>query len=195
MSYSLVRSYLGFGKKDRNYRQGPSLSCVFLLLPIEISMASPKQILLFGDQTADVCPEIRYLTLESKHSWNLHSFLQNVTDLLQFEITKLGTRERERFRNFDSLISLAESHENGGLDVVVSTVLLCVAQLGLLILQEPPTPRGYFDIVKLTMKAPGFRRMIPLSSRPSDLLSSRLLASAQVYSPPQRLRQQSPRKG
>ena len=96
-------------------------------------MASHKRVLIFGDQTVDVYPDIKHLTQQSKHLLILQTFLQNASDVLQSETAKLHTRERERFRAFDSILGLAESHVNGTLDVVISTVLLCVAQLGSLI--------------------------------------------------------------
>ena len=97
-------------------------------------MTSQSRVLLFGDQTVDVYLDIKYLTHQSKHSLTLRTFLQNASDVLQSEIAKLNRWERERFRAFDSILVLAEVHVNGGLDVVISTVLLCVAQLGSLIL-------------------------------------------------------------
>lgn len=97
-------------------------------------MVPHTKILLFGDQTVDVYPEIKHLTRQSKHSLTLHTFLQNASDVLQSETAKLNAQEREKIRAFDSILTLAEANANGGLDVVTSTVLLCVAQLGSLIL-------------------------------------------------------------
>ena len=97
-------------------------------------MTLQSRVLLFGDQTVDVYPDIKYLTQQSKYSLTLRTFLQHASDVLQSEIAKLHRWERERFRAFDSILVLAEVHVNGGLDVVISTVLLCVAQLGSLIL-------------------------------------------------------------
>ena len=97
-------------------------------------MASPKRVLLFGDQTADVYTAIKDLARQSRQSLTLHTFLQTASDALQSETAKLHTRERERFQAFDSIVSLADAHVNGPLNVVISTVLLCVVQLGALIL-------------------------------------------------------------
>lgn len=97
-------------------------------------MVSPKRVLLFGDQTGDVYTAIKYLARQSRQSLTLRTFLRNASDVLQSETSKLHTRERERFPPFDSILSLAEAHANGRLDVVLSTVLLCVVQLGALIL-------------------------------------------------------------
>lgn len=97
-------------------------------------MALRKRVLLFGDQTVDVYPAIKLLTRLSKHSLNLRTFFRNASDVLQLEIAKLHTNEREKFQAFVSILDLAETRVDGNLDVVVSTVLLCVAQLGSLIL-------------------------------------------------------------
>ena len=96
-------------------------------------MASIKRILLFSDQTVDVYPAIRDLFRQSRHSLTLQTFLRSSTDALQIETAKLHTHERRRFQCFDSILCLAEPHVNGHLDVVISTVLLCVVQLGALI--------------------------------------------------------------
>ena len=96
-------------------------------------MPSSKRILLFGDLTADTSTAIKDLTRQSRQSLTLRTFFQNVTDALQTEIAGLHTRERQRFHAFDSILGLAEAHDNGRLDVVVSAILLCAAQLGTLI--------------------------------------------------------------
>ncbi|KAL8701306.1 MAG: hypothetical protein Q9201_004977 [Fulgogasparrea decipioides] len=103
-------------------------------------MVSHKRILLFGDQTADIYPDIKHLTRHSKHSLTLQTFLQNASDILHSETAKLYARERKKFGAFDSILTLAEASVNGRLDVVTSTVLLCVAQLGFLILRSENDP-------------------------------------------------------
>ena len=97
-------------------------------------MTSIKRVLLFGDQSVDVYPAIKELARQSRRSLTLQTFLRNASDVLQSEIAKLHTHERERFRAFDSILSLAEPHVDGRLDVVISSVVLCVVQLGALIL-------------------------------------------------------------
>ena len=50
-------------------------------------------------------------------------------------ISKLHTSERGRFFSFGSILGLAEAYVDSGVnDVVISTVLLCFAQLGFLIM-------------------------------------------------------------
>lgn len=98
-------------------------------------MARPTEVLLFGDQTGDPYADILGLFRHSKKSQLLRKFLQNTSDALQHEISGLLPSERVRFVSFDSVLDLAEVHsKNGVKDAAVSTVLLCVAQLGNLLM-------------------------------------------------------------
>ena len=61
-------------------------------------------------------------------------FFDDVSDALQKQIALLDAFERERFASFYSVIDLAESYvASGKNDVVLSTVLLCIAQVGSMI--------------------------------------------------------------
>ena len=113
---------------------GPIELCTLTGMNLHAKMVSPKRVLLFGDQTGDVYTAIKDLARQSRQSLTLHTFLRNASDVLHSQISKLHTRERERFSPFDSILSLAEAHADGRLDVVICTVLLCVVQLGDLIL-------------------------------------------------------------
>ena len=94
-----------------------------------------KYLLLFGDQTVDSYLTIKQLARKSKDSPSLQLFFQKTVDVLQYHIGKLQIAERERFFSFDSIIGLAEAHARSGVnDVVVSTILLCIAQLATLIM-------------------------------------------------------------
>lgn len=93
-----------------------------------------SRLLLFGDQTVEAFSSIRHTFRQSRDSLPLQEFLRRSTDALQSEISKLPTSERERFSSFDTILALAEAHgKSGSNDVVVSSILLCVAQLGSLI--------------------------------------------------------------
>ena len=93
-----------------------------------------SHLLLFGDQTVEAYSSIKHLVRQSRDSPPLQDFLRRTTDALQSQISKLSPSDRERFSSFDSILSLAEAHgKTGSNDVVVSTLLLCVAQLGSLI--------------------------------------------------------------
>lgn len=92
-------------------------------------------VFLFGDQTVDSYPIIKQIARHSKSSLSLRIFFRDTTDALRNEIEKLQTSQRERFHSFSSILGLAEAHvQTGASDVVLSTVLLCIAQLGSLIM-------------------------------------------------------------
>jgi hypothetical protein len=96
---------------------------------------APSSLFVFGDQTVEAISSIRHLVRQSRDSPPLQDFLRRITDALQSEISKLSSSERERFTPFDTILGLSETHaKTGSNDVVVSTVLLCVAQLGSLFL-------------------------------------------------------------
>lgn len=98
-----------------------------------------RHLLLFGDQTVESYPTIKHLARQSKDSVTLQTFFRRTTDALQSQIAKLNVFERAGFFSFDSLLGLAEAHVQSGVnDVVVSTVLLCIAQLGCLIMYGLP---------------------------------------------------------
>ena len=98
-------------------------------------MSGHRYLLLFGDQTVDSYSTIKQLARKSKESPSLQTFFQKATDALQFQIAKLHTSERERFSSFNSIVGLAEAQAQSGVhDVVISTILLCVAQLATLIM-------------------------------------------------------------
>lgn len=122
-------------------RPNPTQS-IFKLIKLLASVCRYSQgkmaashLLLFGDQTVEAVSSIRYLVRQSRDSPPLQDFLRRSTDALQSEISKLPTSERDRFSSFDTILALAESHcKSGSNDVIVSSILLCVAQLGSLIL-------------------------------------------------------------
>ena len=97
--------------------------------------ASRSTLLLFGDQTAQIGHTIKRLYRQSRRSILLQTLFQKTTDALQCQTSKLQPFERQRFFSFESILGLAETYaETGVLDIAVSTVLLCIAQLGSLIM-------------------------------------------------------------
>lgn len=93
-----------------------------------------SRLLFFGDQTVEALSTLKQLNRQSKNSPSLQTFFRETTHALQSQVAKLYASERRRFRSFDSILGLAEAHAQSGInDVVVSTILLCVAQLGSLI--------------------------------------------------------------
>lgn len=99
-----------------------------------ISHPRNLHVLLFGDQTAasDLLAHIKDLYQQSSRSYSLRTFLQNTTDALQSSIVELSPSERKHFPDFQSILGLVQDSVAG--DVVLSTILFCIAQLGSLIM-------------------------------------------------------------
>lgn len=96
-------------------------------------MAS-ERLLLYGDQMLPNLPVIRGLVYRSRRSPLLRRFLQEATDVIQFEVSKLDRDDQESFLGFETLLSLAEG--NAKLrrpNETVNTTLMCIARLGYLI--------------------------------------------------------------
>ena len=96
-------------------------------------MAS-QRLFLFGDQMLDNLPVIRSLVYRSRKSPLLRRFLQEATEVIQFEVSKLDRDDQEAFFDFETLLSLAD--KNAQLrrpNEIVNTTLMCIARLGYLI--------------------------------------------------------------
>lgn len=93
-----------------------------------------KHILLFGDQSVETLSGIQALVRNSKTSPMARRFLQEATDVVQLEFSRLNIQEHGWDKSFDSLLGLAEDN-NGiqGPNTIVSMVLMCVGRLGQLI--------------------------------------------------------------
>ena len=97
-------------------------------------MAS-QRLLLYGDQMLPNLPVIRDLVHRSRRSPLLRRFLREATDVIQYEVSRLGRDDQESFLGFETLLSLSE--ENSKLkrpNEIVNTTLMCIARLGYLIL-------------------------------------------------------------
>ena len=98
------------------------------------AMTSISKVVLFGDQTVDPCPLIKQLCRESAHSVTLRVFLQRAYSAIRQEVALSELSDRSRFPSFDSVLALAENYsQRNEPNEAVSTVLLCIAQLGLLL--------------------------------------------------------------
>lgn len=98
-------------------------------------MARNEILLLFGDQTAQIAPVIKQLSRQSRHYLFLQILFRKATEALHREVSGLQPTERKRFSSFESILELSENYaKNGVLDAAVSTVLLCIAQLGYLLM-------------------------------------------------------------
>jgi len=94
-----------------------------------------QYILLFGDQTVELYPIVQKVVSESKKSPLLRSFLRNVTDAVQLEIASLNPIERASFREFNSVLDLAEQYRDDDDTLgIAHCVLICIARIGEFIL-------------------------------------------------------------
>ena len=97
-------------------------------------MAHPR-LLCFGDQTSDSCTRIKELYAKATQYNRLRDFLTAVDRLVRSRSSGVSTTESTNIDDYDSMDTMAEAYaQRTDYDVVVSTVLLCVAQLGGLIL-------------------------------------------------------------
>jgi hypothetical protein len=96
---------------------------------------SEHHLLVFGDQTETAIPmdELYQYSHKSKY---ISQYLQNSFDAVQSVLGSLSDSEKERFK-FESFQSLAERVRlDKSPDIVLRTLVLCVAQLGSLITYE-----------------------------------------------------------
>ena len=101
---------------------------------------APSQLFLFGDQTVEKVSAVKRLMQASRTSHLLRTFLREATGVVQIEIAKLASYERQEFLPFDNLLKLAEDNaerENMG-DEVIATTLMCISRLGEFILSGDP---------------------------------------------------------
>lgn len=98
-------------------------------------MAPKDQVLLFGDQTIELGSLTKSLCHQSSNFPTLQIFFRRVQDALQQEISIHDHSSRSILPPFESILDLAEAHvQYGERDTIVSTVLLCITQLGLVIM-------------------------------------------------------------
>ncbi|KAG4435352.1 hypothetical protein IFR05_009175 [Cadophora sp. M221] len=103
-------------------------------------MTQPMRVLVFGDQTEDPMPTIRDLYSQSHRSAFLSHFLKTAKDAVHQLACNLPTAQKRRLR-FSSFYLLAETMlDDTHPDVILRTLLLCVAQLGALILNLERDP-------------------------------------------------------
>lgn len=97
-------------------------------------MAKTNKVVLFGDQTVDPYSLIKLLHRQSAHSLVLQTFLQQAHSAVRQELATFDPLDRVNFPAFDSILALAETYsQSNDSNEAISTVLLCVAQLGLLL--------------------------------------------------------------
>ncbi|KAI6092709.1 putative polyketide synthase [Hypoxylon rubiginosum] len=108
-------------------------------------LQTTQHLLLFGDQTVEKLSSIRSLVRNSKTSPAAKRFLQEATDVVQLEFSKISKEEHGWNQDFDTLLGLAE--ENADRETpngMVATVLMCIGRLGELIVsaEQDPTILG-----------------------------------------------------
>ena len=97
-------------------------------------MTTTSRVVLFGDQTVDPCPLIKQLCRHATQSLTLQTFLQKTCFAVRQELAISELSDRSNFPSFDSILALAETYsQSQESNEAVSTVLLCIAQLGLLL--------------------------------------------------------------
>ena len=97
-------------------------------------MAMASKVVLFGDQTVDPCPLIKQLWRQSKTSLTLQAFFRTTYTALRQELAISDIFDRSKFPSFDSISTLSEAYsQSSESNQTVFTVLLCVAQLGLVL--------------------------------------------------------------
>lgn len=83
----------------------------------------------------DIVASSTELSKLARKSQFISRFLRSTNDRLKAEISRLQQKEQKCFLHFDSVLDLAEPFSKAGeVDVVVRTLLLCIIQLGSLIL-------------------------------------------------------------
>ena len=96
-------------------------------------MADRNNVILFGDQTVDPYSLIKQLYRKSRKFLTLQVLFQQTSDILRQELSALEHSDRALFPSFDSILSLAEAYsQSKGHNEAISTVLHCIAQIGLL---------------------------------------------------------------
>lgn len=97
-------------------------------------MAKQEELLVFGDQSVPSSQAAKDIIWQTRHSRLAAEFLKTTMDAIQCEVSAMNFLERARFGSFDSFLDLAETQiKQRTNDVVISTLLLCVAQLSLAI--------------------------------------------------------------
>ena len=99
-------------------------------------MASPIQVLYFGDQSVEPYDSIVDLLGQNRASNALPQFLRSAFEALQSAISALPPTEKSLFIGRDFAQLVEHVRVNGIRHAAVSSVLSCVAQLGWTILSE-----------------------------------------------------------
>ncbi|KXH57052.1 RADS2 nonreducing polyketide synthase [Colletotrichum nymphaeae SA-01] len=107
--------------------------------------AQPYHVLFFGDHMSDKVLTIKNVVRLSKHYPALRRFLDEASDTLQLEFSRLSRLEHGWDKKFDSLIELAEANASanevpGGQNGILTCALCCIGRLGELVIQADCDP-------------------------------------------------------
>ncbi|KAK4225579.1 hypothetical protein QBC38DRAFT_530435 [Podospora fimiseda] len=103
---------------------------------------SANTLLLFGDQTGEILPSIQNLTKLASKSHNLSTFLKQSTDCFRGIAFNLPIEERQLLPAFTSIIDLTSALSKQGSSIpALSAALLCIAQIGDVIVHLESNPR------------------------------------------------------
>lgn len=89
-----------------------------------------NNVMFFGDQTVECGAFLQSLIQQSKTSPALQCFFSETANALRLEISSYPEDERRSLPVFHSVLDLAEYRGEAGSRVVLSTIVLCLAQLG-----------------------------------------------------------------
>ena len=96
-------------------------------------MVDETHLFVFGDQGVETHSSILQLYQISRQSLLLSKFLQLSSDVLQHAVSELTLLEKLDC-SFHSILDLSKSYDEGRLkNATVPTVLLCIAQMGWLL--------------------------------------------------------------
>ncbi|KAL2147441.1 hypothetical protein VTI28DRAFT_9340 [Corynascus sepedonium] len=100
-----------------------------------------RHLLLFGDYSIEKLPAIKSLIQHGRTNPAAERFLREVTDLIQLEFSRTDQAVHGWTKGLGSLLEMAEAVDSpGGSNLAMSTVLLCAARLGQLIVYADSDP-------------------------------------------------------
>ncbi|GJD04152.1 polyketide synthase [Colletotrichum higginsianum] len=111
-----------------------------------MAASSSNHVLFFGDHMSDPVSLIRNLVHVSKHSPAVRRLLDEATDVLQLELSRLSRLDHGWDKTFDSLLEMAEANASTGesdgreKNGVLTCALFCISRLGELVAHAEREP-------------------------------------------------------
>ncbi|WQF90281.1 Putative Acyl transferase domain superfamily, phosphopantetheine binding ACP domain, thiolase [Colletotrichum destructivum] len=120
-----------------------------------MAASSSNHVLFFGDHMSDPVSLIRNLVHISKQSPAVRRLLDEATDVLQLELSRLSRLDHGWDKTFDSLLEMAEANatstagesDGGEKNGILTCALFCISRLGELVAhaEREPSILGNFD--------------------------------------------------